>query len=1123
MNTSTCINSVFRTPLKAIGLLLLLSQFSCQSWALNRSFSFEHFNEKDGLTSQVVVSATQDIYGFVWFGTEDIGVFRYDGHKFEHFKHDHNDSYSISAGPVYSILADKDGSVWFAIAGGGISQYDPHTNRFSTIKHQAGSTDGLLNNYVYSLLKDNQGQLWIGTETGISVYDPSRKTFKNIKVQDGQLSGRGIWHMMQDSKGLVWIATYGNGLNVYDPKMQTFEYFRHDPTNSNSLAHDVVGAILEDQDGTIWVGGKGGLNRFDAITKHFKRYQHDENDEKSLLENYVWDMHLDKRGFIWLGGYGGGLARFYPETGQVLRHSHDTNRNRSISGNLVWFVFEDRSGVLWVGVSDGALNKYVLANDQFTSYLSNLNDKNSLPIEKPVSIYQARDGLIWIGAKHPKGGLVAWDKSNNHIKRYISDDNDPNGIPNGAIFTIAEDQESMLWFGGGPSGLSKLNPKTGKLTRFRHDPNDENSLSHDVIRKVVVDHENNIWACGLNGLSKLNTARNKFTHYFKGQRCNSVLMDSKYNLWVASELSGVHVFKAGKDKPIQVLHGERVKGGLSGNHVTVFFETSENHLWLGTEGGGIRLWQEDSETFIGFDESDGLANNSVSWIHEDNLKRLWIATSSGLSLFELEKKHFTNFYVEDGLPSNKFTRFSGNAGIKDKKGQFLLVASVGIVEFDPNKITGNQSIPTLVFNNLQVNYQSANLSQSPLITKRLEMDWQDRVVSFSYSVLEFVNPKKNYVEYKLEGFDENWINAQGKYQVTYTNLDGGDYAFKVRASNNHGVWNEQPLMLDLQVNPPWWNTLYARVMYILLVLLVIWLSVYYRTRVKEIELREQAQRSRQLEQQVKERTEHLHKAIADLNAHQELLVQAEKTIAMGRLVTGVAHEINTPLGVCITAMSALKEIVNTIKTMLHENKLSKKDFDDNFSSLIELTDLSNVNLSRAGEIVRRFKKISVDQVQETLTVFLVKEVIDNVVTSINSEFYKRSVSWDIHCSKDLKIKSYANSVYTIVDNICSNVFVHAYKSSETCHIYISVEYEQPESRLMITIKDQGLGIPDKEVPYIFDPFYTTARGDNCMGLGLHIAYIEASQRLGGSIKCHSKVNEGTTFFISFNSSLQTST
>ena len=313
--------------------------------AQQRFYAFEHFDHNKSLTSQSIVSVAQDKYGFLWFGTEDAGVFRFDGIKFNQYIHDPNDSQSIAPGRVYAILADRHGYIWFASAGSGVSHYNPDTNTFKTFKHDPQQSGSLINDVVRSFMEDHEGNIWMGTSNGISIFNYESQQFSHIKVAPKLLPKGDVWHLFQDTLNHVWIATYGGGLVEYNPINKHITHYRHNKNEPSSLAHDIVGAIIEDPHGNIWVGGKDGLNKLNRKTGRFTHFKHQENNANSLLENYVWDLHLDKRGFLWVAGFGGGLARFDPITHEVIRHPHDPSQANSLSSNLVFFVFEDRSGV----------------------------------------------------------------------------------------------------------------------------------------------------------------------------------------------------------------------------------------------------------------------------------------------------------------------------------------------------------------------------------------------------------------------------------------------------------------------------------------------------------------------------------------------------------------------------------------------------------------------------------------------------------------------------------------------------------------------------------------------------------------------------------------------------------
>ena len=1082
---------------------------------LERFYGFEHFDDDKTLTSQSIVSAAQDKNGFMWFGTEDNGVFRYDGVEFKQYKHFSNDEHSIAAGRVYSILADSRGLLWFATVGGGVSQYNPDTDQFKTFRHDPKNSQSLGHNVVRSLMEDQHGNIWLGTTIGISIFNPLLQTFSHIEVAPGALSGGDIWHLFQGRDNTIWISTYGAGLNEYNPDTKAFKYYRHDPQDKSSLAHDIVGAIIEDAKGNIWVGGKGGLNKLNRSTGSFTRFQHEAGNEHSLLDNYVWDLHLDKRGFLWVAGFGGGLARFNLESGEVIRQAYDAAQPNSLSSNLVFFVFEDSGGVLWAGTSNSGLNKYVLAKDRFSIFLNNPAIKKGFPLANLVSVYESEDGLLWLAGTDPKGGIVSWDTSSNQLHHFKYQENSVTGVPNGAIYAFAEDQQGYLWFTGGVTGLKQLNRSNGYIQSYQHDRNNHNSLIYDNATALLIDDEDALWVCTQKGVSKLDASRTQFSHYLVDKQCDAILMDNNKNIWIGTASDGVYVLKKGQDIPLNYRHVQGDHASLSGNYVTDIYQGDNHQVWLGTLGAGINLWLPNIQGFEHFNEEDGLASNSVSTIIGDELGRLWITSANGLSVLNPSTRHVTNFFVEDGLLSNAFDNISDTLSLKSQGGHLYFANGNGLLKIKPQAILTENQAPRVVITNIQKAHKNVQLPLSPWASEKLTLDWQDAMVSFSFSVLDFSNPQKNKAYYMLEGFDKEWIFAGQQNRAVYTNLDGGDYIFKVKALNSHGVWTEKPQELKLHVTLPWWESYFAILCYFIALIAGGWVLISTKIRAKEKELIAAEKLRKELETKVNDRTEHLNQAVKDLNANKEFMVQAEKMLSMGRLVTGVAHEINTPLGVGITASSALHDNVARLQNKMEDNSLARQDFIDMLDNMFNLSTLLGQSLKNAAQLINQFKKLSIEEVSEENQACSIIDSIERVKKSVSQEFSSKEIQWQIKCDKNLIINSSPYAIYTILENLTTNCVKHGYPTGQLCEINIAINHYVEDSQLKIEVSDNGVGISEDRQLKIFDPFYTSAREKNCTGLGLHIVYNEVTHRLRGKIACRSQTSQGSQFTIEF--------
>lgn len=801
--------------------LLEISQVDLQ--AQQRIDHFQVFDDTSGLVKGVV-SMSQDNQGFLWFGTEgNNGVFRYDGIAFKQYTHDPQNENSLVAGNIYSIITDRNGHIWFASTGGGLSRFNPRRNVFTNYYHSAEDDNSLSDNSVYSMMEDSRGNIWISTPRSLDRYSPDDDLFIHYLPDPGvekKLSSSWSYHFYESRDGMIWIATYGGGLNVYDPRTDEFTVYRHDPDNRESISDDVCGAVIEDLNGFIWVGGKSGLSRLDRGTGKFTRYSHNPSDPMSLPHNYVWDIAEGPDGSLWLGSFGGGLSKFDRQTGQVRRFIADKNNPGSFSSNLVFFVNHDRSGVLWAGTVDGGLNKYSELNEQFSHYSHIENDNNSFKGASLFSVYQSGDGIIWIGGQGHQYGLDRWDRSRGSVTNFAPGDGERGTLPPKEILSFLEDSSGNLLLGQW-GGVVRLDRQDNTFERVFPPPEYSEVFSDKMVKKIAEDREGNLWLATSGGLFKLNRDRGIEEIFYEGTPFSSLLFDRSGNLWAGTSSDGLRLLDKDKGQWTEMIHDPDSPGSFSTGDVMNIHQDRRGRIWIGTLGG-LNLWDSGEKSFTLFGRKSGFISDSIFSILEDGDGTLWMGTSAGLVKFNPDDLSVGNFTVSDGLQGNEFSIRSDSAAILDD-GTFCFIGKNGLTIFDPGKIHINETAPQIVLTSFKKYNREVDLETSVNFLDQVDLTWEDRMITFEFSALDFTNPHQNRYAYMLEGFDRDWIPSGNEGSATYTNLEGGEYVFRVRASNNHDVWNEEGISLPLSIEPPWWKSrlFYAALVSVILIFIAI--------------------------------------------------------------------------------------------------------------------------------------------------------------------------------------------------------------------------------------------------------------------------------------------------------------
>ena len=790
-------------------LTALLLCLLAASPGLSRSHRIERFTADRGIVQRTLTYGMQDRTGFLWFCTED-GVLRYDGHRFMELRFEAGNPDSLSSNETYHILEDRDGFFWIATQGGGLDRYDPRTGDFAHFRNDPEDPTSLSDNAVRVTLQDRDGFLWVGTNSGLNRLDPETGRFTRFHhdpADPGSLAHDTVWRLHEDRAGRIWIATYGGGLDRWDPETERFIHHRHDPTDPTTIAHDTVGGICEDNRGRLWVGGLGGLNRLDPDTGRFTRFVHDPNNPDSLPHNLIWDLNFDSDGNLWLASYGGGLVKFDPDAGRPIAHyAHNPADPHSLSDPQLWFVFEDRGEVMWIGTQAGGLNKLVRRTESFVTYSHDPLDADSLGYDSVGAVDEGEKGVLWIGLDG--GGLDRFDRRTGTFTHFHHDPADPDSLASDIVGAVLADDEGAVWVGTYTKGLDRFDPSEGVFTHHTHDPEDSGSLSDNRIMTIFEDRWSRLWVGtnrGLNRYDRRDGTFRKFLHdpddpdSISHDFIKTLAEDDLGYLWVGTA-GGLNRFDPVSETFQRHRHDPREPGSLSHDTVYAVAQTPDRTLWVGTNGGLDRL-PPYSLTFKHLTEKDGLASNAVRGILSDADGNLWIATKRGLSKYEVDAGRFLNFTARDGLQGNEFEE---EAFTHTRAGELVFGGRGGLTLFRPGDVVRNPHAPPVVLTGATVLNQGANarIVQSGL--DRLRLGYRDQTVAFEYAALDFSAPSRNRYRYKLEGFDREWIEAGNRNRAAYTNLNGGDYVFRVQGANNHGVWNTDGAALPVSVaHPPW--------------------------------------------------------------------------------------------------------------------------------------------------------------------------------------------------------------------------------------------------------------------------------------------------------------------------------
>ncbi len=911
-----------------IGLLCSSSLVSAgdspPAFSLDFQPQFKRLTIEQGLSHGVIYSIAQDKQGFMWFGGEG-GLAKYDGYTFTVYQHDPLDENSLSNNGISHLLVDRTGAIWCATWGGGVNKFLPETETFIHYRQGPDNSSGLSDDRVQVIYEDQQGIFWFGTfRGGLNRFDPETKTFtvyQNVPGDSSSLSHNRVWSITEDHVGNFWVAT-SNGLNKLDRTTGRFTQYTHDPNIPDSLSNNQVRWLYVDSAGTLWLSTQKGLNRFHADTETFTHYFHEPDNPLSLSYEQTYKMWEDHQQRLWIGANAtdsAGLNLFDRQHDRFIHFAHNTYDPNSISHNDIRAIYEDRSHVLWIGTRGGGVSTLDLKPRKFLAATADSTAPGSLYGNSVNALYEDRHGVLWIGTSG--GGLNKYDPKHSRYVRFTPSNSSLNSR---TVLAIYEDHTGNLWLGTNDGGLNLFHPETGEFRHFLHNSQTPGSLSDNRVLAVYEDSSGRLWVGTGNGLDLFQPDSETFTSIsdFPGAPTAlyqhgifSISESRDGSLWVGTWGAGLYAltFENNGISFTAYQHDPENPASLSNNEVTTVFEDQSEILWIGTRGG-LNKYNPQNHSFTRYLEQDGLPGNEIVGILQADDDSLWISTVNGLARLNPQTGTFRNYDYTDGLQSNEFKT---GAAYKSPQGEMFFGGVNGFIRFYPEQVRDNPFIPPVVITDFKIFEQSVALSAPLPQLQPLTLSYTDDFFSFEFAALDYTNPQKNRYAYMLEGFDHDWVYSGTRRYASYTNLDPGRYTFKVKGSNDDGVWNETGASIALIITPPFWETAWFRTIGVLcLGSLVLGL---YHLRIRVIERQKQV-----LETQVHERTAELEAQKVELNETLEnltytqmQLVQSGKLAVLGQLAAGIAHEINTPAGAIVSALSQIDRAYLKLLPQVH--------------------------------------------------------------------------------------------------------------------------------------------------------------------------------------------------------------
>ncbi|QEM10569.1 two-component regulator propeller domain-containing protein [Mucilaginibacter rubeus] len=1063
---------------------VVLAVFSNPVYAQKTNLKFTALTTKQGLMGNAVNTIIKDVDGMMWIGTSE-SLNRYDGRRFKVYPLGIKRQVEPGATEISGMSMDRSGTLWVGTIGYGLYYYDRAADVFKSFTSPLPGQH-LSQGVVTAVCANRKGYIWVGTVNGLDVIDPDRRHISHFETgtdKPGQIPVKTVNYIFEDSYGRMWACT-GSGLYLYDQARKRFKAFRHQKDDSGSLPSDVVMTVSQDKAGNVWVGTSNGLSRLSKDDEHFVNYCYNNKDEHSLCGDIVYSIAADDKDHIWVGTEGG-LNVMDINTGQSVRYRHDPRDPYSLNSKSIRSIYIDPKGIYWVGTYMGGINKYDKNLTLFNYVQPTELDPYGLRSPIVSSFAQKNDSELYVGSDG--GGLSIFNNKTNrfsHISIKPREQINSAGLP---ILAMLLDHRQQLWIGTFGHGVFKLNTSNNAYSQFTGGTGKQH-IGQNNIFCFKEDRFGDIWI-GTNGsgVDIFDAKADSFRRFTpadiseKGQRfpSNGYIRafeeDGEGNMWIGSYGTGIAIYN-----PVTKLFDtfNPTNTGLPIAEVLSLKKDANDDMWIGTNGDGLFRYDHRLKKITAFKYNNQLPNGVICKILQDKTNNIWFSTNQGIGRIDPADQKLYVYCHDNGLQNNVFLNGSG---LLAADGTLYFGGVDGFNYFKGSDVRLNKNLPPVMLTTLSVdskrispehdNPRPINISEEREITIKYKQDF-----TISFVALNYTLPQQNRYSYTLEGFSNSWKNAGTSTTASYTNLDPGEYTFRVRASNNDGKWNDTGASLKIIVKPPFWMTIYAYIFYVLLAFGV--LLLIRKQGVKKLKRKLHDEQER--------------KAAEARHELDEMKI---------KFLTNLSHEFRTPISLIMAPVDKLLEQPNT-EPVTQQLGVIKRNSRRLLNLVNQLLD---------------FRKLEDNELKLNLIegefISFVRDVADSFYDLAN----RKKINTIFKTTDErLFAKFDHDKVERILFNLLSNAFKFTMPGGQiTVEVTAPVVSADGNSYLLnISVADTGTGIAPEQAKHVFDRFYQAdaqpAILNQGSGIGLSITR-ELVQLHGGEISVESEPGKGSVF------------
>ena len=1076
-------------------IAFLFVWIACCVQAQYSNLKFENFDTSKGLSSSTCLDIFQDREGFVWLGTID-GLNKYNGYEFQIYRTILNNPYSISNNRINAITEDSKGNLWVG-TDNGLNVFDKNTEKFYKINlYQTKSADGNFREVINGLLFDKKtNSLWVASKNGaikLSLDHNNNSNYSKLKsvqythnpTDNKSLDNNDVTSVLKDAQGNIWLGTKSSNLHRYNDNTNNFSRFSIDFENNQYLNH-LPKQFLIDTDGDFWIGND--LSHLFLYNKRQNTFKKISVVNKSIP---IFDLYQDKKGTIWVSTDGDGIYLLDKKKGLVQHLKQNPSDPFSLSNNQPSKVLEDSNGVFWIASYNAGVSKLAVAKASFGHYFYQPGSRTGLSAKIAQSVLEDSKKRIWIGTDG--GGLNLFDEKTATFKHYRSKSGDANFLSSDKIVYLLEGNNDVLWVCTWDGGLNKFNTNTGTSKSYQYNRNNPFSIGQNTVWCAEKDSNNRLWlGTSTAGLNLFDPATEKFYQYknIPGDAHSlisnfvfSLFIDSKNRLFVGTS-QGLCVTSLNTVKgtiPEKINFSEIKIKNIQGNRINYIIEDYQGNLWIGSD---IGLYELDSNLKLkkSYSSLNGLPNNLVVGIQEDNNHNLWISTKSGLSLLNPKTQTFKNFNLHDGLQG---TEFQSKSIAKTHDGRIIVGGINGFNIFNPKDISLKSNSVSPVISEIRLFNKKIDagdtingrilLNESISATKEINLKYNEGYISFGFVALHYQNPERVKYAYRMDGLDENFINADISRVANYSNLEPGSYTFEVIASVD-GQWDQaKKSIILIHVQSPPWKTWWAYTLYFLAFVSALSYGIYFYTK----KVREE--KEQELDQM-------------KLN-----------------FFINVSHEFRTPLTLILNPVDKILSSFNDPEEVKKSALIIQRSSRRLLHLVNQLLDLRKMDLGK--------KPLEISQmniVKFSKDIFL---LFEDLAKAKGIDFVFDAPKKELYGMFD------PDKIEKILTNLLSNALkftdsggkvrlsiseIKAEKSRTFLWFFSKKEIER---EVEIKVADTGIGLKKEQLNEVFQRFFHADSSKSGTGIGLNFikSLVELHQ---GEILVESEYEVGSTFIV----------